>query len=235
MCKRVSLCGVVCFVALAVHSACGSPSTPTPQNSCRVYPTNYTTSSISGVDGSTTISAYTCGFDRPSAFFNCSIVTSNSGSAQQPGFAYTQTLATTYLSVDDVVDEVSVVPPLVRYTGTILTSSGVVTNTANSFDSRKRLIRTTTLSGGVTAAVDYTAWDSKGRYTAANTATTGGPVTLTYSYDDTARTMTQIPSTGNSVITSFDADGNPTRYVTTGSTGTTTINVNVVATQTICR
>jgi hypothetical protein len=143
--------------------------------------------------------------------------------------------STTYGSLADFVDEVSVIPPKTRWisqSGTGVTDSGPTgpcgsrtsaATTTNSYDSQGRLVRSvstgevglsiSTGSLGQTipnittprGTADYTAWDVRGRPTACR-VTGPPPVTGSISYDDSARTRSTIVSnSGISTTTAVDA------------------------------
>jgi hypothetical protein len=164
--------------------------------------------------------------------FNCSLVYTDTN-----GFATTNTTATTYAPVADIVDEVSVIPPLMRplrVSGTV-TSGGTTTTSSGTFsyDAQKRITRQG-YDGGTTTT--YSAWDSAGRPTAATAVGSNGQTTThddlrqQCAFDDDHECSGRVTT---SCTQSFDANGNPTTYVCTSSlstAGTTNGTTTVAAT-----
>jgi YD repeat-containing protein len=143
---------------------------------------------------------------------------------------------TRHASRADVVDEVSVNPPLNLALGTTTTVSGVGLNTTSTtvltYDARRRPTGMTAVQqpGAQTSTTVYTAWDAAGRPTAATITAGRQGSTQTLSYNDATRT--QSMTTGGVTCTqSFDENGNPAVSRCAGSTATTTI----LTTQQICR
>jgi hypothetical protein len=140
---------------------------------------------------------------------------------------------TTYASLADFVDEVSVIPPKMRWvhqSGTVVTGSAAgpcgnstfAPTTTNSYDSQGRIVSSvstgelglsiSTGSLGLTipnittpgGTAVYTAWDVLGRPMAYRVA--GPPVSGSISYDDSARTRsTTVNNGGISTTTAVDA------------------------------
>lgn len=153
------------------------------------------------------------------------------------GVRLTSTTTTRYASIEDVVDEVSVVPPLMRLTGATTTTSGAplfnTTGTsAITYDGLKRPITMTAVSqpSGQMTTTRYSAWDLSGRPTAATVIAGGQVSTQSFSYSDSSRTQT-MTSAGGTCSQTFDENGNPATGTCSGSTTTTT----VTATRQICR
>jgi YD repeat-containing protein len=180
----------------------------------------------------------TCTFTQSSLQFNCSLVYTDT-----TGFATTNTNITTYASVADIVDEVSVIPPLMRplsVSGTT-TSGGTTTTSSGTFtyDAQKRITRQAYVGGTTTT---YSAWDSAGRPTAATAVGSNGQTTtLTMTYDNNARSMTTANVQGGvttSCTQSYDVNGNPTTYECSSSianAGTTNGTTTVASTAQLCR
>jgi hypothetical protein len=157
---------------------------------------------------------------------------------------YTDTLGSSFTSVSvtrhatrgDVVDEVSVIPPLNRALGTTTTITGAGPTTTNTAtlgqDGQRRLVSITAVSqpSGQTTTTTYTAWDSAGRPTAGTVVGAGQPIGQTFSYDNASRTQTSA-SSGVTCTQTFDQNGNPSVGTCPGSTATMT----VLTTQQICR
>ena len=157
---------------------------------------------------------------------------------------YSDTMGTTFTSVSvtghatkgDVVDEVSVIPPLNRSLGTTTTVTGGRLNSTSTsthaYDGQKRLTSTASVSrpAGQTSTTTYTAWDSAGRPRAARQGSGGSSTTQSFSYDTATRTQTST-NAGMTCTQTFDANGNPVLGTCPGSAATTTI----LSTQQICR
>lgn len=152
------------------------------------------------------------------------------------GGRFTSVSITRHATVADVVDEVSVVPPLNRALGTTTTVKGAGLDTTGTstltHDGRKRLTTIAAVSqpGGQTSTTTYTAWDAAGRPTAGTLASGRQSTAQTMRYDDSTRTQT-ISTNGQMCTQTFDENGNPAAGACGGSTATTT----VLTTQQICR
>ena len=160
-------------------------------------------------------------------------------SAGGPG---TGTQTTRFASRSDLVDEVAVVPPVSRALGTTTVTSaagGSLTTTAtHTYDGQRRLMSTQVVTapipviGSLTTITTYSSWDASGRPTA-GTATGPGGSTVTISYDNTNRTVTQ--NTGpNTCTQTYDQNGIIIREGCTGTTASTTV-VTVNSTQQVCK
>lgn len=172
-----------------------------------------------------------CTFDQAAVEGTCTNLYSDT-----TGRRFTSVSVTRHASRGDVVDEVSVNPPLNLALGTTTTVTGAGLNTTStsalSYDSRRRLTGITAAPqpGGQASTTVYTAWDAAGRPTAA-TLTAGRQVTAqTISYDDGARTQS-MTTNGVTCTQTFDGNGNPAVGRCGGSTAVTT----VLTTQQICR
>jgi hypothetical protein len=151
------------------------------------------------------------------------------------GGAPCSTVVTSYSSVADFVDEVSVIPPVFHSTTSVSTNSGACgAGTATqtyTYDSQRRL----TQLSGPGSVTTYTAWDGSGRPT---TGSTGGQ-TISITYDDANRSWTTTTTASNgskSVGTlTFDANGNQIRNVVVSGNVTTTTTFNNTATATVCK
>jgi hypothetical protein len=161
------------------------------------------------------------------------------------GTTFTTGQVISYSSIADFVDEVSVVPPLTRWTGLTITSTGssgtVTTTQTNSFDGQKRWTQNLASTPGTASVITtYTAWDSTGRPTAGNLMTAAGLTTIAFTYNDAARTQTQTSSTPGfptySGVSTFDANGNMTQNVATvGGTTVVTNTVTIATTARVCK
>jgi hypothetical protein len=250
---------VVAVVALSVATAfCGSSSptapsvsgtgggsgsgaTPTPaptpapggggaSTSCRIGPATYRIVTTSAAFTSTTNGS--CTFNAATVEGTCTNVYTDS-----MGGSFTSVSTTKNASRGEVVDEVSVIPPLTLSSstassilpgGTVPASGGTATRT---FSGRRVLTQTNTSTAGQTSVTTYTAWDSFDRPTAATvTPASGAPSQQSFSYDNASRTQTSSQS-GVSCTQVFDQNGNPTVGTCPGSTSTFTM----LSTQQICR
>jgi YD repeat-containing protein len=178
----------------------------------------------STIDGS-------CTFDPAAAASTCTNLYSDT-----TGRRFTSVSVTRHASRGDVVDEVSVNPPLNLALGTTTTVTGAGMNTSStsalSYDARRRLTGITAVAqpAAQTSTTAYTAWDPAGRPTAATI--TGGrqASSQTIAYNDASRTQS-IMTGGVTCTQTFDVNGNPAVGRCGGSTATTT----VLTTQQICR
>jgi YD repeat-containing protein len=143
------------------------------------------------------------------------------------------TIVSTYQSVADFVDEVSVIPPVSRLTSQTTTSSGTCGNGTSSitytYDAQRRLTQVNSPAGTIT----FNVWDMFGRPTA-GTLSTGG--VLTNAYDNAARTQTETQvvrgQTTTNIIT-YDANG-AIVLINNFTSGTST-TITVLSTATVCR
>lgn len=196
-------------------------------SSCRTGPATYrivtTAASVtSTINGS-------CTFNQATVEGTCTNQYSDS-----TGQSFTSTSTTRNSSRGEVVDEVSVIPPLNLSSSTTTTLSNPgqapITSTATRTFSGRRILTQTSSGTGVTTVTTYTAWDSSERPTAATIVTAGVSSQQTISYDNAARTQTMTQG-GVTCTQAFDANGNPTVGTCPGSTATFTM----LTTQQICR
>jgi len=124
-------------------------------------------------------------------------VTDNVTYADSSGRKFSYTQVTSSRSEDDVLDEVSVLPPVTRSLGTTATSA-IPFETVNRYDAQRRLIGITSQGGGATNVITSTAWDAAGRPTA-GTNSTGGPFTITY--DENGNPSQLVQSYGGTTVT----------------------------------
>lgn len=144
---------------------------------------------------------------------------------------------TRHATVADVVEEVSVNPPLQRALGTTTTLTGAGTETRNTstleYDAQKRLVSVTAESrpSGQRSITTYTAWDAEGRPTAATIVAGGQATTQAIGYDNVRRSQSMTQN-GVTCTQSFDQNGNPTVSSCDGGSSAST---TILATQRICR
>jgi hypothetical protein len=155
------------------------------------------------------------------------------------GGSFTSMTTTKNSSRGEVVDEVSVIPPLTlssSTTGNILAGGTVPASSSTgtrTFSGRRVLTQSNTSQpAGQVSTTTYTAWDSSDRPTAATTQGAGGGQTsqVTYSYDNVTRTQT-ITQSGVTCTQTFDPNGNPL----VGNCGGATSTMTTLTTQQICR
>jgi hypothetical protein len=144
---------------------------------------------------------------------------------------------TRHATIADVVEEVSVNPPLQRALGTTTTLTGAGTETRNTstleYDAQKRLVSVIAESrpSGQRSITTYTAWDAEGRPTAATIVTGGQAITQVIRYDN-ARRSQSMTSNGVTCTQAFDQNGNP---ALSSCDGGSTASTTILATQRICR
>ncbi len=204
---------------------------------CRTAATAATTRSKSmGFSAETTSS---CQFDKATNKSTCTNHYSDS-----VGTKTTTVSVTTFASLADVIDEVTVIPPRRRSVRTDTTTTGdrgsVTSSLVNTFDRENRLIQEGgESSGGGTFTTTYTSWDEAGRPTAGKTVTRGNINALTLAYDNAARTLTTTTDTGLQklvCVLTFDANGNPAASSCQGPGGMANQSVTTTtATDKICR
>lgn len=228
--------GLLLLVGIwAVASVRGGSSTPTAPSSssgggstgqpCRTYPTSATdvVTNPSAVPPFTLTNTYTAVFN-PST--NQITVTGNVKAST--GCAGPFTAASTWGSLADFVAEVAVIPPLTRATRTERSANACgasATTTTLTYDGQNRLTQLGTTS--------YTAWDSSGRPTAGTQTGRAGPISWSFSYDNSTRIKTStsiLNGVPTAVSTTFDVNGNVIGISGAGTTSVTT----VLSTATVC-
>lgn len=240
----VRLVGLVAIVGTAVSCGSGSGGSSSGGNSSPTSPTSpgqptgpvcRTYSTAASVQ--TTTSGSNIVFN---ALESASFDTSTNKVTVQTKFANgapCNTAISNYNSVADFVDEVRVNPPIDRQTGNSSTSSGQCGTGSGSstftYDSQRRLTAITSNLGVVTT---YSAWDPSGRPT---TGSLSNGTTITFVYDDAARTwtQTQVPATGTRSVSTetFDANGIPIKSVVVQGNVTTTTTFTTTSTAQVCR
>jgi YD repeat-containing protein len=243
----------LCFVVLVVIAACGGGSSPTSptssgggsttttsttgggsstQGSCRNGPGTYRITTAAGA-GVTSTTNGTCVFNPTSVEGTCTNQYSDNF-----GQNFTSVSVTRHASRGDVVDEVSVIPPLNRSISTTTTITGTVNSVGTSvhtYDAQRRLVQTASTtqqqSGQTTTSTTtYTAWDSAGRPTAGSTST---GTQLSFTYDNASRTQVSTTvGSGVSCSQVFDQNGNPTTGTCTNGATTT---MTMMTTVQVCR
>ena len=237
---------VACAGAMACKGGGGSPNSPSGGGSPAGASCRTAASSMRSVqqftDGTntTTTADTTCTYNPG----NNDIVCSGSFiDSSGPATVGTITQTTRFLSKADIVDEAAVNPPrpLSPGTTTVISVSGLAltTTSTNTYDSQRRLMSTRTVTpvpvaGEITTTTTFNGWDSAGRPTTGTiTFTPGGSNPVSYTYDNTNRTVTR--NTGlNTCTVTHDSNGIMIREVCTGTQpSTTTVTIN--ATQQICK
>lgn len=209
------------FAVAIVMVACGGgggggsptgPGSPPPggsggggNQSCRQLPSSYVTTG----DGYNTTA--TCSFDAASVRITCTEQYSDSSGNS------TFVAVSTWPARGDVVDEISVLPPVRRATTTTVTQTagGNFTQAINySYDGQKRLVREDETGRDGSSTTTYTAWDAAGRPTAGTRVAPSGTITLSLTHDEGARSTTITPSPGAGPCTyTHNENGVVTRIV----------------------
>ena len=167
----VTFLGVSCGSSSPSSGGPSNPSSGVPSNPagpsstgsqaagiCRAFASRST--QVTTGSGFSATSDTTCLFNVATAESTCS-----SQYRDSTGAMSTTTAVSRYRSVADAVDEVSVVPPLMKHLGTVTTQSpGRMTTVTNTFDAQGRITQMVSTAPFTTT---YTAWDSAGRPTVA--------------------------------------------------------------------
>ena len=227
--RSASMIALAVFAAACSSSSSTNPAGPggggggvTTTPACRTYPTASTvTTTALGV----TLTAQLTGA------FNASTNTGTITVSGPGGVGVCSVGVHTWRTTADFVDEVRVIPPVTLALTTVTTNSGSCGTTSGTatynYDAQRRLTGVTNSVGGNTT---YTAWDSSGRPTAGNT----GGASISFTYNDAARTQMQVQPSGNSTLT-YDANGNIISIVVTSSGQTSTTTYNNTSTATVCK
>jgi len=152
------------------------------------------------------------------------------------GGRYRTVSVTRHSTIADVVDEVSVNPPLQLSLGTTTTVTGAGANSTNvstaEYDAQKRLVSVVAESRppGQRSVTTYATWDAAGRPTMATVLAGRQTSLISMSYDETRRSQSTT-SNGITCTQTFDANGNPALGTCASTTATTT----VLTTQRICK
>ena len=202
----------------------------TTQQSCRNGPGTYRVTT--GAAGVTSTANGNCVFDATSVEGTCTNQYSDAS-----GQKFTSVSVTRHASRGDLVDEISVIPPLNRSISTTTTISGSLKSVGTSthtYDAQRRLLRTessTTQAGRTTTTTTtYTAWDSAGRPTAGSNSAGNR---LSFTYDNATRTQVSTTvGSGVSCSQVFDQNGNPATGTCTNGTKSTFTTMTTVQ---VCR
>jgi hypothetical protein len=215
----------------------GTPqATPPP---CRAAAVEFT--AVNKAPNLAAESTSTCIFDRKALTFTCTTQHKDS-----LGTKTTAVSVTTYESVADIVDEIAVIPPLLRSTRVDTSTEGsrgtTNTNVVYSYDTQRRLTTevATTQGSKAVATTTYTSWDTQGRPTAGKITVSGSRgSTLSLSYDDATRMQTITSDAKGQRVTcemGFDANGNSTSHYCRGSGGLmSSAKTTIGKTEKICR
>jgi hypothetical protein len=173
----------------------------------------------------------TCHFDAATYERLCTIRSrTNAGS-------FTLTLTDKYTSVADFVDEIRVIPPIARiHRQTRRFASGPAANAdvTYEYDGARRQTRLSTAVNNNLMVMTYNGWDAVGRPTGGVSSSKASTVSLKYTYDDAARTMTIAGPAGVEVDT-YNADGNMIHEISTDGSGKTDFAIKIVKTEMVCR
>jgi len=234
---------VACAAAIACSGGggSGSPNSPsggggsTSAPSCRTFAGITHAVQTFTQTGVTVTTDTTCSHNTGTNDVIC-----NSTFVDSQGGPGTLTQTSRFASRADIVDEVSVIPPLSRSLGTttVTTIGGfALTATAtNSYDSQRRLTSVAIVTSPVplSTTFTYSAWEASGRPTAGTVAISPGPsgsVSITYNNPD--RTVTRNDGL-NTCIQRSDLNGNIQGETCTGTSPSTT-TVTVQSTLQICK
>jgi YD repeat-containing protein len=227
------------------------PAEPGPapaKGPCRTYDTSVTSVTAGGPMQATV--EWTGSFDPWSLRFVQNI---NFSSNQGGRFSYVQ--VSTFPSAEDFIAEVvrlkppaplstnpngpvlGIVPPLTRSLSTV-GNGAIALSKTNTFDSNGRVTGFSARSAGGTITMRYSSWDALGRPTAGTMQSPAGASTQTITYNDTARTMTEVMNTRGITSTmtyTYDESGNlrGTASTVTGGQGSTT-TVTPRSSATVC-
>jgi hypothetical protein len=232
---RAVIAGGLATLAVTATAQQKPIATGKPAQNCRIAPTESRTHATG--PGMTMDSVATCSFDAAAKKVTCTNRFKDSRGIPTTGIS-----VTTYTSVDDLIEEAKVVPPLRRSlrteTTTKTNASSITATLVNSYDSQKRLIREVgTGPKGVQSTTTYSSWDAKGRPTLGTTVHPGGKNSLTITYNDSTRTQTTTTAglLGQSLSCSvtFDANGNAIATSCLGAASGS--KTTITATDKICR
>ena len=224
--KLIVLAVVTLLIGCGGSGTSSTPVSPDALGICRNYAssvTKTTTTTYTGMTPSVSTQDITASYNTASNQLSETGTSMSSNGMCRSNFSW----LTSYGSVADLVDEVSVIPPKTRWaiqsgTGTYSGPSGPCQNgtlsgtTTNSYDSQGRLatsVSTGPISGSLAATSlgnsnIYTAWDVFGRQTAYAHAGTAGALNY-ISYNDSARTRsTRYYTAPTTTVDTFDSNGN---------------------------
>lgn len=237
-------CLVTVALLLLAPTGCSGSSTSSPTapgtggssggQTCRNYAAAATQVNV-GPQLASTVSM-TCTYNASTFQLTCPFTYADS-----QGTTNTFVQVFSYSSTADFVDEVRVIPPLTRWTGTSITVSGVTSTQTNLFDGQRRWIQNVaTTPGAAPVTTTYTAWDSAGRPTTGSLSTAAGLTTIGISSNDAARTDTTTKSTSGFPtfvsVTTYDANGNLAQLVSTnGGSVVQTSTWTIASTVSVCK
>jgi hypothetical protein len=199
-----------------------------PAPSCRTYSADEMRT-LSGASSGTI--NQTCHFDAATYERLCTIRSRTSASS------FTLNLTDTYTSVADFVDEIRVIPPIARIqrqTRRFTNGPAANADVTYEYDSARRQTRLSTAVNRNLSVMTYNSWDAMGRPTSGVSSSRASTVSLKYTYDDAARTMTITGPAGVEVDT-YDGGGNMIHETSTDGGGKTEVAVQIVKTEMVCR
>jgi len=181
-----------------------------------------------------TVSVYACSFDRATVSQKCTVNTSLS-----TGLKISQTSTQSWASVDDLIAQYTIVPPLNYSQRLVIGGEGSARTTTYVYDGRKRVLREEIVSPGAKATLTWSEWDAQGRPTKGKW--TGEPApyldTDTITYNDAARTLhREMTGSGATVQdVEFDLQGRSAKTTTHGVAGPTVSIMTIQATEKVCK
>ena len=220
------------LAALAVPFLIWSHSTAAQAGACRTYSIRQVGQMTSSNGMMTGRTEQNCTpYNRSTNSVRCTLThTGGTGNL-------TQTVTGYFKSVSDFVDEVRVVPPLMRMTRQEMGAQPAQSTLDIFYDGQGRPARSVLTSSTGVQNSQFAGWDKEGRYTDVTISSAMAPTErVTYSYDDAARTMTitnkRIGFTG---VYTHDENGILIKSVTTDASGQRTLVVTIGSTDKICK
>jgi hypothetical protein len=179
-------------------------------------------------------SVYSCKFDRQAVAQDCSVKTSLA-----TGQTVSQTTHQTWPSIDDLVDQYKVIPPL-NYARQLLTGGdGPARVTTYTYDGRKRVAREDVVTAGAKSTLTWSEWDAQGRPTKGKW--TGDPAPYfdidSITYDDGGRKMHREMTGAGATVQDidFDPQGRAVKVTARSSGGEVVSNLTIQATEKVCK
>jgi hypothetical protein len=222
--------------ALAVWSQCDSNTT----NSCRLYASHYTRTDSSS--GSTTTTDITCTFDRAALTSSCTLVPSSGGGASS------STGMTTWATLDAALATNHPVGKFTFSQSSTTSASCIFTHFVSYDDLGRPLSQIATASPTTSCGtynLTYTAWEGAGRPTQATRSGGGAAANcveqpVTWSYDDSARTVTfnaaaAAGCTESTTVSAYDANSLLVSSTVTSASGTQASTDTILSTDQICK
>jgi hypothetical protein len=204
---------------------------------CRTTATEATTKHSGR--GFTAAATTSCQYDKTTNKSTCTTTYEDS-----LGTKTTTTSVSTFATLDDAIDETTVIPPRRRSIRTDTTGKGSrpvnATSLVNTYDQQNRLVKENGSAGNAaTYTTTYTAWDEKGRPTEGKSVSGASTNTLDLSYDDAKRTLIITTDTAGQRMVctqAFDVNGNPVSSTCRGTAGSmNNSTTTTTATEKICR